>query len=37
MVAPRKPSPLLAHQAEDRNALPLFSLLHDLKEDDLPG
>src|SRR5436305_10414506 len=30
MVAPRKALPMLAHQAEDRNALPFFPLLHDL-------
>jgi hypothetical protein len=30
MTAPRKANPMLAHQAEDRNALPFFALLHDL-------
>jgi hypothetical protein len=30
MVASRKALPMLAHQAEDRNALPFFSLPHDL-------
>lgn len=29
-IAPRKANPMLAHPAEDRNALPFFSLLHDL-------
>src|SRR5262245_46513737 len=29
-VAPRKATPMLAHQAEDRHALPFFSLLQDL-------